>query len=432
VKRCQTGNLRPIPFVSQAERWKPPEGVLSRHEDPMNLTSSWFLTGLAVAAVAAVAASCFLWNRLVGNAPATWLARAGLLVTVQLTGVALLAGLVNAQNDFYPTLGSLLGSSPSAAAVEQGAPSSGWVSVTTANAALVAMHHPVRTAAGSLWLDPQSKSFHSGTTLDGTLNGSISHLTANDVKVWLPPQYATRAYAGRVFPVLMVLTGYPGNPQTWWSLANIPKVAGAAIADHSMPPFVVVALNPDIAPPRDTECTDIPGGPAVQTFLHSDVPIDLQHLLAVYAAGSHWASMGDSTGGYCSALLALRYPSEFPTAVSLGGYFTPITDFTTGNLDHGSAVHKDLRNPMWLLAHHSPVSVSLLLCGATGDHHTVAALQAFEAAARPPTSVSTLVVQGGGHNWATWNTQIPTALRWIGKIWGGAGRSTVQAGGTLG
>ncbi len=398
----------------------------------MDLTSSWFLTGLAVLAVGSVVATLVLWSRLAGSDPASWLGRAGLLVLVQVTGVSLLAGLVNAQNDFYPTLGSLLGSAPGSAAVLSGVPASGWVTLTSGNAGLIAMHHPVRTASGSLWLDPRSASYHAGTTLDATLAGSVSHLTASDVKVWLPPQYGRGSHRGQVFPVVMVLTGYPGNTNAWWRQAHIPQVAAAAIARHAIPPFILLAVNPDVAPPRDTECTDVTGGPAVQTFLRSDVPIDLQHLLAVRTPQAGWAVMGDSTGGYCATLLALRYPGEFHYAVSLGGYFTPITDFTTGNLDGGSGRHRDLRNPMWLLAHRPGPSVHLLLCGATGDHRSVPALEALAAAARPPTSVSTLVLRGGGHNWTTWNVQIPLALKWIGQQLPGSAATTVVAGGRVG
>ena len=80
-------------------------------------------------------------------------------------------------------------------------------------------------------------------------------------------------------------------------------------------------------------------------------------------------------------------------------------------------MHRDLRDPMWLLTHRPDPNVGLLLCGATGDGHTVAALNAFAAAARPPTAVDTLVAQGGGHNWTTWQKQVPSALGWIGDRW---------------
>lgn len=383
----------------------------------MSLTSGYFLSALAVLAVGSLVATVVLWRPLSGSTPRHWAGRAGLIVTVQITGVALLAGVVNAQNDFFPTLGTLLGSSPSMGPIQQGAPSSGWTLMGAGNAGLVAIDHPVRTTAGSLWRDPHSAAYGPGVTLDATLTGSISRLTATDVRIWLPPQYSEPAYRGQDFPVLTILTGYPGSTVAWFQGGHLPQLVETAISGGSIRPFVVAVVNPDIDPPRDTECSNVVGGPQAQTFLSSDLPIDLEHLLRVTDRGQGWALMGDSTGGYCAALLGLRYPKEFPTVVSLGGYFRPITDFTTGNLDGHSALHRDLRDPMWLLAHRPPVRAAFLLAGATGDSSTVPALQAFAAAARPPTTVATLVAHGGGHNWTTWSTQVPAALGWIGTRW---------------
>ena len=72
---------------------------------------------------------------------------------------------------------------------------------------------------------------------------------------------------------------------------------------------------------------------------------------------------------------------------------------------------------MWLLANRPPPDISLLLAGATDDSQTVPGLKAFAAAARPPTSVDMLVTPGGGHNWETWDSQLPVTLRWVGQRW---------------
>jgi S-formylglutathione hydrolase FrmB len=152
----------------------------------------------------------------------------------------------------------------------------------------------------------------------------------------------------------------------------------------------------------------------VQTFLARDLPDDLQRMVRVVPPGPGWAIAGDSTGGYCSVLLAMRYPHVYPTAVSLAGYFHALTDFTTGNLDGGSKLHKELRDPTWLATHETPQSISLLLAGATGDSTSVPDLQAFARIVRQPTVVDTLISNGGGHNWATWKPQLDSALGWIG------------------
>ena len=206
-------------------------------------------------------------------------------------------------------MGSLFGASPASAQIQAGQPGLGlgrrWATATPASSRCATGAH----AGGELWLDPHSASYGPGRRWTPRSPGR-SATDGADVRIWLPPQYTQRAYRNHLFPVLDRPDRVPGKSEAWWSLADIPRVAEAAIADGSMPPFVLVAVNPDIVPPRDTECTDVPGGPAVQTFLHSDLPIDVVHLLSAEAPGRDWALMGDSTGGYCATLLAMRYPGS--------------------------------------------------------------------------------------------------------------------------
>ena len=39
-----------------------------------------------------------------------------------------------------------------------------------------------------------------------------------------------------------------------------------------MQPMILVMLRPTVAPPRDTECVDVPGGPQTETFFAEDLP----------------------------------------------------------------------------------------------------------------------------------------------------------------
>jgi S-formylglutathione hydrolase FrmB len=409
----------------------------------MSLTTWWLLTVLGVIAAGSLVATVALWDQLAGGEGRRWAGRAGLIFVVQVSGVALLAGIVNAQNDFYPTLGSLIGRGPGTGQLQAAgdAPTAGWVSVSTTDAATTAIVHPVHTPTGSLWLDPDNASYGAGTTLQADLSGPLSHQYDDQVRIWLPPQYTEPAYRNYRFPVVVGLTGYPGNSFTWWHAAQLPQMASAAIAQHRIAPFVAVVLTPDLVPPRDTECANVPRGPQVQTFLARDLPDDLQRMVRVVPPGPGWAIIGDSTGGYCSVLLSLRYPHVYPTAVSLAGYFHAITDFTTGNLDGGSKLHKELRDPTWLATHTQAPSISLLLAGATGDSTSVPDLEAFARIVREPTVVDTLISPGGGHNWETWTPQMISALGWIGSRivapplagaggGGGGGSSGGSAGGS--
>jgi enterochelin esterase-like enzyme len=380
----------------------------------MSLTSAFFLTTLGLIAAGSVVGAWFLWPRLAGPGWQRGAGRAGTLVLVQVTGVALVAGLVNAQFDFYPTLPSLFGSEGVTALQGDSRPLTGWVSTQAPDAAVVALNHPVHTPWGDLWRDPRSAAWGAGSSLEGDLRGAVSHLANGRLRVWLPQQYDDPAYRHYAFPVVVSLSGYPGNPVSWWK-TGFPARAQAAIDDHTVTPFIFVALTPDPSPTRDTECTNVPRGPQAETFLASDLPDDVTHLLRAAAPGVSWALMGDSTGGYCSTKLAMDHPRSFPTAISFGGYFHAITDVTTGNLDGGSLAHRRMRDLIWKATHLPLPRISVLLTAATGDRTTVPDARAFAAVARPPMVVTRLVTQGGGHNWPTWSGQLPQVLDWLGQ-----------------
>ena len=152
--------------------------------------------------------------------------------------------------------------------------------------------------------------------------------------VWLPPQYYQPAWAHRVFPAAEVLTGYPGNDLSLVNRMNYPQVVQQQVAAGHARPMVLVMLRPTVVPPRDTECTDVPAGPQVETFLAQDVPVAIRDALRVRPVG--WGAIGDSTGGYCAAKIAMMHSDVFSAAVALSGYYHTLQDSTTGDLWGGS------------------------------------------------------------------------------------------------
>jgi S-formylglutathione hydrolase FrmB len=180
--------------------------------------------------------------------------------------------------------------------------------------------------------------------------------------------------------------------------------------------MVLVMLRPTVVPPRDTECTDVPAGPQVETFLAQDVPVALRDSVRVSPVG--WGAIGDSTGGYCAAKLAMLHSDVFTAAVTLSGYFHTLRDSTTGDLWGGSRVLWNLNNLEWRLRHLPPPPVSLLVttakdeAGSSGyaDNRRFLVL-AHTAGA--PLRVDSLVLDHGGHNFTTWNAELPRALSWL-------------------
>jgi len=150
-----------------------------------------------------------------------------------------------------------------------------------------------------------------------TIRGIRSGLTAHAF-VYLPPQYFQEAFAHRVLPVTQVLAGVPGSDLGLLRSLDYPARLLTEMDAHRAGPMVLVMMSPSVAPPRDTECTDVPAGPQALTFLAADVPEAMAASYRVQPRG--WGAIGFSTGGYCAAKLAMTHSETFRAAVSLSGY----------------------------------------------------------------------------------------------------------------
>jgi enterochelin esterase-like enzyme len=366
------------------------------------------LVTLGLATVLATVLALVLWSRVRGPAPARVAQRLVLVVAGQLAAVLLVAAALNDYGYFYGSWSELLGTTASAAAVVH------------AGVNPPARHHdglpPSATRDASLagvdsWSTPAQWATR-GRVETLTLSGAHSGLS-EPAAVYLPPQYFQRAYARTVFPGVEVFTGYPGATRALVSRMKYPDVLLSQIDAHRARPMVLVMMRPTVVPPRDTECSDVPGGPQTLTYFGEDVPRTVSQDLRVAPVG--WGAMGDSTGGYCAAKLLLTHSSVFTTGAALSGYYHTLKDGTTGDLWGGSPVVRDLNDPEWLVRHEPEPPVSLFATigtgeiGGTGLRDT----RRFVALVHAPMSVTTVVVPGGGHNFASWSALMPRALDFL-------------------
>jgi enterochelin esterase-like enzyme len=234
------------------------------------------------------------------------------------------------------------------------------------------------------------------------------------VLVWLPPQYDQPQFRSTVFPVLMVLPGQPSTPQVMFRHYDFGKIATTAIDAGRVKPFIAVFPPLMTNPPRDTECTNIPGGPQAYTWLSSMVPDAIRH--QVRAQPGPWSLAGWSTGAFCATKLLLTQPKDFQAAVSLGGYFTPITDRTTGDLFHGDAAARRRNSPLWLYQQHGLNGRKLLLICGRQDKESWPANRQMLAASRGDPGVSFLDFPTGGHNYRNYRRYLPDALQWLDQV----------------
>jgi enterochelin esterase-like enzyme len=364
----------------------------------MELTGPGVLAVTVLLALTTPATALLLWSRVRGAAVLRVVQRLSLVLACQLTAVLLTAVLVNDQFSLYESWADLLGTDQAQAGQPQ--PDPNETSGSTLGAA--------RALQGAVAPLPGL-----GRLRHETLHGPRSGVTA---KVWvlLPDGYDTPAAATRRYPVVVFLPGYPGTPTTWLHALELQKVLDAEVSAGRVPPLIAVLPTMNVAAPRDTECTDVPGGPQVATWLGTDVPQLVHAQTRSLPPGAGWAVTGYSTGGFCAAKLVLTAPQSFGSGAVLAGYFTASTDVTTGDLFGGSEQARRLNDPLWLVSNRPAPPSNLLTVWSAQDPETAGPTQAFLKAVKPPLKVEEIRLARGGHNTQVWLGALPAVLSWLG------------------
>ncbi|MER5178974.1 alpha/beta hydrolase-fold protein [Streptomyces sp. NPDC002896] len=244
--------------------------------------------------------------------------------------------------------------------------------------------------------------------------GGESHIAA-PAYVYLPPEYFQPRYQDRRFPAAVVLTGYPGTAESLIKSLRYPRTAHEQAEDGRMRPMILVMLRPTVAPPRDTECVDVPGGPHTETFFADDLPNAVSGHYRVGRKPGGWGIIGDSTGGYCALKIAMHHPDVYAAGAGLSAHYRAPLDVTTGDLFKGDEGLKKRADLMWCLDHMPAPRTSLLVTTSRQGEANYAATMRFidKARSRPPTRISSITLGTGGHNLNTWRREIPPALGWL-------------------
>ncbi|MEU6418554.1 alpha/beta hydrolase [Streptomyces spiralis] len=347
----------------------------------MALTGAAFFTVLAVATVLTMIGTVALWSRVRGPGPLRWLVHGLMIVVCQLTAIAVVATWINNSYGLYASWADLLGTTS-----------------TSGNAD--AMPGP-----------PVSRAQFNHGTRDGVLDtyfrGARSRLSGQ-VLVWTPPQYDEPAYRTKRFPVLLLMHGVPGSPQSWLEHGGMPGTFVDLMNERKVHPFILVM--PVIDPGSvDTDCSDLPDR-KVATWLAYDVPDLVRHKFRTLRGHSGWGVMGYSTGGYCAAKLPLQYPKVFGAGAALDP--DPLTGDPSVLPD---PAQRRANTPTELVAH-SRARVSLFLSTSRQDRFSPPdAIERFlTASATSSVQVRTQLLPTGGHNYHTFAAGYPMAFHWLG------------------
>ena len=390
----------------------------------MTLVGTPLIVVLALAAVLTPVATVLLWSRLGGPELLRNAERIGMLLLGQVATVLLAAVLANDYGQFYASWGDLVGTAGGPAAVRDfgagAAPASRsgsrptvleHASTATWRGLPTGTSGHVRVLGPTDWSTPAQRSTR-GTVESVVVDGYVSGLSVPGY-IYLPPQYFQARWAHRRFPAVEALSGYPGSAPALMKRFDYPQLALDSVRRHLSVPMIYVMLSSTVDPPRDTECTDVPHGPQAQTFLAQEVPSAVQAALRVRP--DDWGIVGDSTGGYCAAKIAMTHYGVFRAGVSLSGYYYARADVTTGSLWGGSKALRHLNDPEWMLAHRAAPPASLFVTTSKQETRPdgYPDTMRFLHEVRPPMHVTALVEPTGGHNFGTWHRELPTALHWL-------------------
>jgi S-formylglutathione hydrolase FrmB len=386
----------------------------------VSLTGVAVLLVIALLAVTAPFACLWAWSRVPGGRWRGGTLRFGLVAVCQVTTVALVGVVVNDAGGFYSSWSDLLGTSSSAPLTQATAHFGAGAETETAfvsAASPIADVQPasIPAAAASWKTSTWSKRADwptKGAVVNTTFKGPTTGLS-EPAMVYLPPAYFHTGQAARSIPVVEVFTGFPGVEHNLVSRLRYPDQVLSGIQKGTAGPMVLVMLQPAPSYPWDTECTNVPHGPQTMNYFTNDVPALVTSMFGLQPTG--WGTMGDSTGGYCAAKVQAMDPARFTAAVSLSGYTEPSTDYTTRGIFAGNQNLRDQNDLLWRLQHLPPPRVSLLVATARDEHGTDGYTTALKwlHAVKAPMQADELALPHGGHNFRSWNREIPFALTWI-------------------
>ena len=367
----------------------------------MSLTGTSFLYTLIALAVVALVLPLALWSRLKGPKALRTVARTLMLLFAQGTAVALVFVMVNNENNLYDNWADLLGTGDHVQqAANLGADGTGGIALSK----LPKVRQTFRPATG-----PGMRAADGVSVTQ--LKGRVSGVNA-EVYVWLPPQYHEPAYRHHRFPVVELLSGYPGSAKAWFGSLHVHKQLLPLMRSGKVAPFILVAPRTNLLAGVDPGCANIPGTVNADTWLSIDVPMMVMDNFRADRAPQGWAAAGYSAGAHCAAKLAVAHPDRYQAAISLSGYNDPITE--RASLAAQSPALRAENNPYVLLRKaHTPPPIALYLSGQPHDGYEAA--MGLEQIAKAPTTVHVVYIpkSAGGHTMALWRPQVVPSFRWL-------------------
>jgi enterochelin esterase-like enzyme len=161
---------------------------------------------------------------------------------------------------------------------------------------------------------------------------TVSGFPARPADVYLPPAALTANPP--LLPVLIVMSGQPGNPDAPLSAAKLQQSLDAYAAQHQGLAPIVVSPDQLGSPDANPMCIDSPLGNSA-TYLTVDVPTWIRANLPVLDSPQYWGVGGLSQGGTCSIQLGAAHPELFSAILDASGELGPSLGDQQKTIDQG-------------------------------------------------------------------------------------------------
>lgn len=372
-------------------------------------------SGLFITLVVIVAVACLLVT--VVSVPRLW--RRGFLkylvqgVSVVLTTLLLLLAVgvyLNAENNWFPTWGSLT-SSPADQPVSQ----ESYGKENALNPDVVAKTTAVPT---KLQASPHENPVFGKDLPKDTSNGAYATFSVkgvasgetHSVMAWFPASYFENS--DRFYPVIVGFPGFPGSPKSYSNDLNYGQLIQDAVTKSEMQDAILVI--PDVSPGTyDSECVDGTGGenpPHVETYVTQDLVPWIKENMRTIDSPQAWATSGYSAGGWCSSMLAIRHPHIFGAALNQSGYFSPIY-----SENQQWNAQDDSRYDLSKIVQKQRPDVHIYFFASEDDPLAMDGLAGFPSSVDPPTYLTIETIPVGGHRPDVWRVGIAAGLEHLGQ-----------------
>ncbi|WP_236794253.1 esterase family protein [Amycolatopsis sp. GM8] len=238
--------------------------------------------------------------------------------------------------------------------------------------------------------------------------------------VLLPPGYADPVNAGRRYPVVYLIHGYPyGGPEDWLTAGDALTTLRLLYHHRALAPTIVVSVDLTAGQPsRDWEGLDVPGGPRLETYLTRTVVDQIDHRYRTVADRAHRALGGMSGGAFAALNVGLHQVGRFGVLLLTLPYDTLGDDAGLLGTDRKLLAANTPRDYLPTMKFTGPVAV--LLTGGSGAPADVTTAQRIAAALRARGQIAVVHIgHGFNHTWHTARATLPYLLVFADQAFGG-------------